>query len=185
MDKWRQRWHPFPWWHSISNHDWYKSHRRGCKTAAEAQSYQSLWSWPTTTRILKELAHELAPYLIIFQNGLDTGRVPKDWRSFIVTAIFKKGEKYRPSNYQPVSLTCICCKIQEHILTSNILKHLVEHHILTDCQHRFRARRSCEMQLLALALIRDNSMSSLCWTSPRHLTMCPMNIFYENWITTV
>ena len=100
-------------------------------------------------RILKELTHELAPYLvIIFQKGLYTGRVPKDWRSANVTAIFKKG---RPSNYRPVCLTCICCKIQEHILTTNILKHLDKHHILTDCQHGFRARRSCETQLLTLA----------------------------------
>ena len=62
-----------------------------------------------------------------------------------------KGEKYQPSNYRPVSLTSICCKLQEHILTSNILKHLDKNDILTDCQHGFRARRSCETQLLTLA----------------------------------
>ena len=45
-----------------------------------------------------------------------TGRVPKDWRSVNVTAIFKKGEKYQPSNCRLVSPTCLCCKIQEHIL---------------------------------------------------------------------
>ena len=60
-------------------------------------------------RILKELAHEIAPYLVsIFQRSLDTGKVPKDWRMVNVTAIFKKGEKYKPSNYRPVSLTCNC-----------------------------------------------------------------------------
>lgn len=68
-----------------------------------------------------------------------------------MTAIFKKGEKYKASNYRPVSLTSFCCKVQEHIITSNVLKHLDEHHILTDCQHGFRARRSCETQLLTLA----------------------------------
>ena len=68
-----------------------------------------------------------------------------------VTAIFKKGDKYKASNYRPVSLTCICCQIQEHIITSNVLKHLYEHNIITDCQHGFRARRSCETQLLILA----------------------------------
>ena len=52
---------------------------------------------------------------------------------------------------RPVSLTNICCKIQEHILISNILKHLDEYNILADCQHGFRARRSCETQLLTLA----------------------------------
>ena len=40
--------------------------------------------------------------------------------------------------------------VQEHILTSNILKHLDRNTILADCQHGFRARRSCETQLLTL-----------------------------------
>ena len=39
-----------------------------------------------------------------------------------MTAIFKKGEKFKASNYRPVSLTSICCKIQEHVITSNVLK---------------------------------------------------------------
>ena len=103
-------------------------------------------------RILKELAVELSPYLsAIFQRSFDTGTVPKDWRTANVTAIFKKGEKFKASNYRPVSLTSLCCKIQEHVITSNVLKHLENHDILTDCQHGFRARRSCETQLLTLA----------------------------------
>ena len=60
-------------------------------------------------------------------------------------------EKYKPSNYRPVSLICTCCKIQEHIVTSNVLKNPDEHNILTDCQRGFRTRRSCKTQLLTLA----------------------------------
>jgi hypothetical protein len=33
----------------------------------------------------------------------------------------------------------------------NILKHLDLHNILVDCQHGFRAKRSCETQLLTLS----------------------------------
>lgn len=103
-------------------------------------------------RILKELADEIAPLLTtIFQVSFRDGQVPKDWKMANVTAIFKKGDKYKASNYRPVSLTSLCCKIQEHIITSNIPKHLEDHNILTDCQHGFRARRSCETQLLTLA----------------------------------
>ena len=60
---------------------------------------------------------------------------------------------YKPANYQPVFFTSLCCNIPEHIVISNILNHLDEHHILTDCQQRFRARRSCETQLLVQELI--------------------------------
>jgi hypothetical protein len=61
------------------------------------------------------------------------------WRTANVTAIFKKGERYKASNYRPVSLTSLCCKVQEHIIVSSILKHLDAHQILTDCQHGFSA----------------------------------------------
>ena len=54
-----------------------------------------------------------------------------DWL-YNVTAIFKNGERYRANNYRPVSLTGLCCKVQEHIIISSILKHLDAHHILTD-----------------------------------------------------
>ena len=47
-----------------------------------------------------------------------------------------------------MSLTCICCKTLEHILVSNINKHLVLDSILADCQHGFRSQRSCETQLV-------------------------------------
>ena len=49
-----------------------------------------------------------------------------------------------------MSLTSLYCKLQEHILVSNVLSHLDEHDILTDCQHGFRARRSCETQFIGL-----------------------------------
>ena len=102
-------------------------------------------------RILKEFADEISSSLTaIFQKSLDSGIVPDDWRSANVSAIFKKGDRFKASNYRPVSLTSLCCKVQEHIITSNILKHLEEHDILTDCQHGFRARRSCETQLVTL-----------------------------------
>jgi hypothetical protein len=45
-------------------------------------------------------------------------------------------------------LTAICCKLLEHILTSNIRKHLSQNKILNDCQHGFRSKRSCETQLV-------------------------------------
>ena len=47
-----------------------------------------------------------------------------------------------------MSLTCICCKTLEHILVSNINKHLVLDSILADCQHSFGSQRSCKSQLV-------------------------------------
>jgi hypothetical protein len=100
-------------------------------------------------RMLKECCNELGDILTaIFNKSIKTGQVPDDWRKANVAPIFKKGEKYDPSNYRPVSLTCISCKVLEHILVSNIMKHLQTNNILVDSQHGFRSRRSCETQLV-------------------------------------
>ncbi|MEW8547660.1 MAG: reverse transcriptase family protein [Candidatus Thiodiazotropha sp.] len=100
-------------------------------------------------RILKLASREIAPVLsVIFQQSYNTGQVPLDWQQANVTAVFKKGDKTNPANYRPVSLTCIVCKSMEHIIYSQIMKHLDTHNILVDFQHGFRANHSCETQLL-------------------------------------
>ena len=99
--------------------------------------------------LLHILSHQLAPFLTrLFQFSLDSGTVPTDWKTANIIPIFKKGDRHKPSNYRPVSLTSICCKLLEHILYSNIMKHLENNNILTDKQRGFRHRRSCESQLL-------------------------------------
>ena len=63
---------------------------------------------------------------------------------------FSKRETNSPSNYRPVSLTCIIAKCMEHILVSNMMKHLELNNILHPLQHGFRKNYSCETQLLSL-----------------------------------
>ena len=87
---------------------------------------------------------------MIFQRSLEFGKTPSDWKHAIVCLIYKKGPRHLPSNYRPVSLTCILCKLMEHIIVSNAMKHLDENKILSECQHGFRNQRSCESQLIGL-----------------------------------
>ena len=69
--------------------------------------------------VLKLAADQLASILTrLYQHSLDTGETPTDWKNAFVVPIFKKGEKHVPSNYRPVSLTSIACKVLEHIGTS-------------------------------------------------------------------
>jgi hypothetical protein len=98
---------------------------------------------------LKIAAVEIAPVLqFIFQQSLDSGELPSDWRKANISPIFKKGATTDPANYRPVSLTCVCCKLLEHIIDSNLMRHLSRHNILADNQHAFRKHRSCESQLI-------------------------------------
>ena len=99
-------------------------------------------------RVLKELAMELGPvFAHLFQQSIDTGEIPKEWSLANICPLFKKGDRSLARNYRPVSLTCIPCKLLEHIVCSNIMAHLDEHELLSDRQHAFRKWHSCETQL--------------------------------------
>ena len=100
-------------------------------------------------RVLKECSSEIAPILtFIYNESLAKGTVQDDKQQANVAQVYKKGEKYDAANYRPVSLTCICCKTLEHIIVSNINKHISLENILADCQHGFRSQSSCGTQLV-------------------------------------
>ena len=84
----------------------------------------------------------------IFIQSIETGEIPEDWLKANIAPIYKKGNRNLAENYRPVSLTCICCKVMEHILCKHMLNHLDLHKILTHLQHGFRSGYSCETQLL-------------------------------------
>jgi hypothetical protein len=111
-------------------------------------------------RFLREVSEELSPlYTRLFQKSLDDGQVPSQWKTANVSPIFKKGEKYDPANYRPVSLTAVTSKCLEHIVAKSIMSHVEDRGLLTDSQHGFRPRRSCETQILNLTQELIKSMS--------------------------
>ena len=100
-------------------------------------------------RVLKETAKQIAPIITqIFQQSYNTGKLPNDWLQALVTPIHKKSHKSDPANYRPISLTCILCKVMEHIILSNMWKHLHKHNIILHFQHGFQSGLSCESQLI-------------------------------------
>ena len=79
-------------------------------------------------RVLRELADELGPVLtLLFRQSVQEGILPSEWKTAFVTPIFKKGRLNQPSNYRPVSLTCVCCKLLEHVICKHIMLHLESH----------------------------------------------------------
>lgn len=80
-------------------------------------------------------------------DTFDTRHIPGIWKHACICLINKKGSQHDPANYQPVSLTCICCRLLERILHSHISAHLDQFNLLTDVSLSFLAKRSCETQL--------------------------------------
>ena len=100
-------------------------------------------------RLLKQISEELAyPVTVLFNQSMDEGAVPQDWKIANVTPIFKKGSRCQPENYRPVSLTSQLSKVMESVVRDTITGHLDRHHLIRDSQHGFRRGRSCTTNLL-------------------------------------
>lgn len=88
--------------------------------------------------------------LILFQNSLEKGVVPKEWKVAKIIPVFKSGDKKNVSNYRPISLTCQCCKLLEHIISRHIYDYVEREKILAASQHGFRKGLSTITQLLEI-----------------------------------
>lgn len=101
------------------------------------------------SKLLKNTKHVSSQFLtLIFAQSLPSGQLPTNWRVGRVIPIFKAGDRNLPSNYHPISLTSISCKLLEHILYSNIIQYLDYHNLLFKNQHGFRKHFSCDTQLI-------------------------------------
>ena len=81
---------------------------------------------------------------------LNQGMVPQEWKKALVTPIHKKGNKKLASNYRPVSLTSITCKMMEKIMYSFIIDHIYANNYFSNFQHGFMKGRSTTSQLLEI-----------------------------------
>ena len=102
-----------------------------------------------SNKFLKDYCREIChPLAMIFRSSIDNNFVPNDWKMANVVPIFKKGSRGDPSNYRPVSLTCVVGKLLEKIIKTNIMDHLLSNSIIQGSQHGFMPSRSCVTNLL-------------------------------------
>jgi hypothetical protein len=50
---------------------------------------------------------------MLFNMSFQSGIVPDEWKTANVLPIFKGGDKSKPENYRPISLTSQVCKVME------------------------------------------------------------------------
>ena len=113
------------------------------------------------SHLLQLASQEIAPVLtLIINSSLHQGELPMDWKRANIVPVFKKGDKTLASNYRPILLTSISCKIMEHLIHTHLFSHLESINILCDRQHGFRPRRSCESQLITTVNNISKSLDS-------------------------
>ena len=67
-----------------------------------------------------------------------------------VVPIFKKGKRDDAGNYRPGSLTSVCGKIMEKIISNEIVDHLERNEVIRSVQHGFVQGKSCQTHLLTV-----------------------------------
>ena len=98
---------------------------------------------------LKMSAEAVAyPLFLLFSRSLKSGVLPEIWKTAFISPIFKSGIRGDPLNYRPISLTCVCSKMFERLISHAITEYLEVNKILTSEQFGFRTGRSVEDQLL-------------------------------------
>ena len=90
------------------------------------------------------------PLQIIFQNIIDTGIFPNQWKEANVTPVHKKKDKQTVSNYRPISLLPLFAKVFERIVFRNLYKFLKENDLITKNQSGFTPGDSGTNQLISL-----------------------------------
>ena len=102
-------------------------------------------------RILFEVRNEIAKGLnIIFNYSLQNHQVPQDWRTGNISPIFKKGIKTDASNYRPISLTSILCKLLVSIIKDHIVHFFIANNLFSIKQYGFIKGRSTVLKLLKI-----------------------------------
>ena len=76
-------------------------------------------------RLLQELVdHVSVPISKILNRSLKDKMLPADWKTAVISPIFKKGNRNIAANYRPISLMSIICKIMESFVKKAIIDHL-------------------------------------------------------------
>ena len=99
--------------------------------------------------MLKATALNIAKgVMILFNESIQLGEVPKEWKMSSVKPIPKDNDTCQSSNYRPISLLSILSKLLERHLYKHILKHIESSMPLAQQQWRFRSGWSTVSALL-------------------------------------
>lgn len=99
--------------------------------------------------LFKNLANVLcSPLAFIFESSFRSHTLPTCWLHAFITPVFKKGLTSELSNYRPISLTCVCCRIMERVINMELIDYLTKNGLITKYQHGFLRKHSTCSNLL-------------------------------------
>lgn len=102
-----------------------------------------------SARLIRECADLICiPICDIFNQSINLGIFPDDWKLARVTPLFKEGNRDDVNNYRPISIISVVAKVFERLIYDQLYAYLDEHQILSKYQSGFRAIHSAVTALL-------------------------------------
>ena len=98
---------------------------------------------------LKSCAASLAPFISqLFQHSIVTGKVPAEWKTAVISPMYKKGDRADPGSYRPITLLPVISKVLESLIDDTVRHHLQVNNMLHPAQFGFRKGRACVSNLV-------------------------------------
>jgi len=82
------------------------------------------------------------PLTLLFNKILASGNFPENWRTGLIVAIYKKGDKENIENYRGITLLSAIGKLFTSILNQRLYSYLVNDGIIKHEQLGFRKKHS-------------------------------------------
>ena len=109
----------------------------GCKSKA-SYGHDEI-SMKTVKHVIKQI---VKPLNHIFNRSLICGSFPNDMKLTKIIPVFKSGDRFKFTNYRPISLLSKFLKILEKIFNKRLTYFIKAQHILSDGQYGFRSNHS-------------------------------------------
>jgi hypothetical protein len=88
---------------------------KNCKTSGQYNINSELYNYAPEEFKLRSLQ--------FLNNIYRENHIPDEWRSAVITPIFKKGDRREPINYRGISILNTCYKIYSKILNMKLQKY--------------------------------------------------------------
>ena len=104
-----------------------------------------------TPTIIKSVFNTMPLAMLhMFQQSLTHGIFPLKWAVGYINLLPKGGDKRNPSNWRPITQTCIPAKILEKIVQKRLIRYLDTENILSKYQYGFRSGYSTQKAIFEL-----------------------------------
>jgi hypothetical protein len=116
-------------------------------------------------RVLKAAAPVIAISMTeLFNLSLSVKQYPSQFKTAKVCALFKKGDKTKPTNYRPISVLPIASKLLERHVFNAVTKYLNDNDLMFSGQSGFRKGYGCNSALIKIMDAWLDNMESNFYT---------------------